>query len=258
MGLLFSFLMGCQSEPAETPTPSVIEGQVVVHSQNVWENSSVSPSKSAESTLLTQDELTYTFEAWTRGSDAQCVLHTTATGSVPGGVQLNIALVPGTYDFLFWADYGTGHYLTTDLRRVQVVTAPYQAGSSNDAFAGMLEQVTWAAGKTGYQVQLKRPVANVTFSDTKANEQANRMEGTYGEVYTVYDVLTGEVSVPLSALSVSFPETVIGSMVLGEDFLFVPQAGQSFSLTLSVGEVTKKMDDIPLKPNYKTRITSSF
>ena len=173
------------------------------------------------------------------------------------GVQLEISLIPGTYDFLFWADYGTGHYLTKNLRQVQVVTTPYQPGSRNDAFACALEQVTWD-GTTICQAVLKRPVAKVKFMNAADFDQPKAVSVVYGKLYTAYDVLTGEVSNPQTTLSVSYPETIVGSAQMGEDYLFVPEEGSSLSLSISVGEVTKEVDAVPLRANYSTNITSLF
>lgn len=71
------------------------------------------------------------------------MLHKTANGSMSGGAEFEIALIPGSYDFLFWADYGNGHYITTNLREVAVTTDSYCPGAQNDAFACALKQMEW-------------------------------------------------------------------------------------------------------------------
>ena len=65
---------------------------------------------------LQNKQLTYTFEAWTKDAKPRCVLHKTANGTLDEAA-IEIALVPGTYDFLFWADYGKGTYATDNLRQ---------------------------------------------------------------------------------------------------------------------------------------------
>ena len=80
---------------------------------------------------------------------------------------------------------------------------------------------------------------------------------TYEKFYTVYNVLTGEVSAPQQALVIPFPETTVGSTLIGEDFLFVPAEG-AMSISVSVGDITKTIEDIPLRSNYSTNITSLF
>ena len=85
--------------------------------------------------------LAYTFEAWTRDANPRCVLHKTVTGTLTEAV-FEIALIPGNYDFLFWADFGKGYYNTSDLRQISFDGIPYMSGSDRDAFACALEKCT--------------------------------------------------------------------------------------------------------------------
>ena len=256
MTLSLIFLTGCQADPEEIPSEPAVTGRVFVRPQGAWENESAS-NGAPETKTVDQEKLTYTFEAWTRGPEAKCVFQQTASGSMQEGVQLEISLIPGTYDFLFWADYGTGHYLTTNLKQVQVVTTPYQPGSRNDAFSCALEQVTWD-GTTTCQAVLKRPVARVKFLNAENFSQAKTVSVVYGGLYTSYNVLTGEVSDLRTSLTVSYPETTVGSSLIGEDFLFVPAEGSSLSFSIAVGNVTKVVDRVPLRANYSTNISSLF
>ena len=256
MTFLLSFLTGCQSDPEEAPSEPAVTGRVFVRPQEAWGNESASTGTPGTK-AVDQEKLTYTFEAWTRGTEAKRVFQQTASGSMQEGVQMEISLIPGTYDFLFWADYGTGHYLTTNLRQVQVVTTPYLPGPRNDAFACALEQVTWD-GRTTCQAVLKRPVAKVKFVNSADLGQTKSVSVVYGGLYTSYNVLTGEVSNLRTALTVSYPETTVGSAQIGEDYLFVPEEGASLSLSVSMGEVTKEVDAVPLRANYSTNIVSYF
>lgn len=251
-------LAGCQAEPVEAPEAEPVKGVLYVRSQGALDNESSSMSALAGTTKSNADEtLTYTLEAWSRESDARCMLHTTATGSMTGGVQFEVSLIPGLYDFLLWADYGNGRYLTSNLREVTVETGSYVPDARNDAFACALPGVEWN-GKANCNAILKRPLARMSLHNSTAFDQANTVSMIYDEIYTVYDVLTGEVSAPQRAISVLFPETVVGSTLVGEDFLFVPEAGGTFSLSVSVGDLTKIVDDVPLKANYCTNITGVF
>ena len=185
------------------------------------------------------------------------MLHKTANGSMSGGAEFEIALIPGSYDFLFWADYGNGHYITTNLREVAVTTDSYRPGAQNDAFACALKQMEWN-GNTVFNATLKRPVARMNIHNTSTFDQSNTVSMIYEKLYTVYDVLTGEVSAPRQTQRVSFPETEVGSTLIGEDFIFIPAEGGSISFSVSVGDITKTAGDVPLKSNHNTNIYCSF
>lgn len=198
--------------------------------------------------------LIYTLEAWTRGEEACCVLHRTVTGTLDEA-SFEIALVPGEYDFLFWADYGTAYYQTSDLSQVSIAM-PYLAGAERDAFAGRMEGVVWNGGNN-VRTTLRRPLAKITVSQTEPAGSAEAVSMTYRGLCTVYDVRTGTVSVPLETLEVTYPQTAVGAALVAEDFLFVPDARQ-LSLDVSVGGGTQSLEDVPLSVNYRTNITASF
>ena len=245
------FLTGCQTDSETLPEPQPVKGVISMRSQSAVENEITPQSKGNADEMLV-----YTLEVWTRDAEPRCVLHKTVDGSMDGGVQFEIALIPDIYDFLFWADYGNGHYQTTNLRQVTVITDSYCPDPRNDAFAGVLEQIEWN-GNTSCDAILKRPLARINIHNTDAFGQANAVSMVYKELYTVYNVLTGEVSAPQQSLAVSLPETTVGSTLIGEDFLFVPTEGV-ISFSVSVGDVTKTIDDVPLRSNYNTNITSTF
>lgn len=206
--------------------------------------------------------LTYIFEAWTHDANPRCVLHKTATGIV-SGAAIEIQLVPGDYDFLFWADSGKGHYATDNLRQVTATTAYTPAViSERDAFACARPGVTWTGGNS-ISATLVRPLAKLTVqNDAEFVAGGKAVSALYRNVPTRYDVLTGRTSV-LADVSLAFPSTIVGSAVIGEDFLFVPSdEDRSVGLEITVGEdvdaVTKKLDKLPLLPNYKVRVTAAF
>lgn len=202
--------------------------------------------------------LTYVFEAWTHDADPRCVLHKTATGVV-SEAAIEIRLVPGDYDFLFWADSGKGHYATDNLRRVTATTAYMPAVvSERDAFACARSGVRWTGGNV-MSATLVRPLAKLTVqNDAGFVSGGKAVSVTYRGVPTRYDVLTGETSAPADMM-LPFPATKAGSAAVGEDFLFVPfGADAPVGLEITVGDVTKKLDALPLQPNYKTRITARF
>ena len=200
--------------------------------------------------------LSYTLEAWTRDASPRCVLHKTVQGTF-SGAEFDIALVPGEYDLLFWADHGTGHYTTSNLRQVSIAELPYVPGDDRDAFACARQSVKWDGGTLG-SITLTRPLAKLDMRNNEGFNTAKQVSVTYGGLLTRYDVLTGKASFPRESVTVAFPETTAGSDAIGEDFLFVPSEGHNISLSMTVGVETKTLDILPLEPNHKTNVTATF
>ena len=146
--LLPILLVGCSKETEKLSEPSPVGGMISVHSQREFSDGPLSASAihSDVFTRVAGDAvLAYTFEAWTRDANPRCVLHKTVTGTLTEAV-FEIALIPGNYDFLFWADFGKGYYNTSDLRQISFDGIPYMSGSDRDAFACALENVRWNGG----------------------------------------------------------------------------------------------------------------
>ena len=117
--LALTVLAGCSKDENPTPAPAAPVGGVIsLLSEGTLENEPAAKAATRGETAAGQT-LTYTFEAWTKDANPRCVLHKTANGTLDEAA-IEIMLVPGTYDFLFWADYGTGAYTTDDLRNVTV------------------------------------------------------------------------------------------------------------------------------------------
>ncbi len=249
-------LAGCSKETL--PEPSPVGGTISVRSQSELSDGSQSASAihSAGFTRAAGDViLTYTFEAWTHDADPRCVLHETVTGTLTEAA-FEIALIPGNYDFLFWADYGKGHYNTSDLRLVSLIETYYTPGNDRDAFACALENVRWNGG-SGVGATLKRPLARLTMRNAMPFTEVRTVSVEYRGVPTRYDVLTGTASVPAD-ITLSFPATALGSATIGEDFLFVPPNVQNVTLSMTVGGVTKTLGVLAIEPNYKTNVTAVF
>lgn len=114
--LLPILLVGCSKETEKLSEPSPVGGMISVHSQREFSDGPLSASAihSDVFTRVAGDAvLAYTFEAWTRDANPRCVLHKTVTGTLTEAV-FEIALIPGNYDFLFWADFGKGYYNTSE------------------------------------------------------------------------------------------------------------------------------------------------
>ena len=259
--LLFLYLAlavpaGCATDTEPAPVP--VGGVISMHSESALANGAANEM----STRADDAVLTYIFEAWTHDANPRCVLHKTATGIV-SEAAIEIQLVPGDYDFLFWADSGKGHYATDNLRQVTATTAYTPAVvSERDAFACARSGVRWTGGNV-MSATLVRPLAKLTVqNDAEFVSGGKAVSVLYRNIPTRYDVLTGKTSVPAD-VSLAFPSTTVGSAVIGEDFLFVPSdEDRSVGLEITVGEdvdaVTKKLDKLPLQPNYKIRVTAAF
>ena len=140
--LLFALTVfaGCSKDEKPTPAPTMpVNGVIYLHSESVLKNEPAAKAATRGATAAEQT-LTYTFEAWTNDTKPRCVLHKIANGTLDEAA-IEIALVPGTYDFLFWADYGKGTYTTDNLRQVSLTRTPYTPGSGRDAFAFALPGV---------------------------------------------------------------------------------------------------------------------
>ena len=112
--LALTVLTGCSEETEPTPGLAPVGGVISLRSESLLKNEPAAKAATHSETAAGQ-RLTYTFEAWTKDANPRCALHKTANGTFDEAA-IEIALVPGTYDFLFWADYGTGAYTTADLR----------------------------------------------------------------------------------------------------------------------------------------------
>lgn len=253
--LLLTTLNSCNTDPTRS-TPAGEERITRTITLDLAAELANEPAPEAVSRA--DEELTFTIEAWTCDENPRCVMHQTMTGSASSTNGLTISLVPGVYDLLFWADHGTGRYTTNSLREV-ALALPYVAGNDRDAFACALRQFDWGNPNTALQATLSRPVAKLTVRNTSTWNASNTVAGTYGNVPSRYDVLTGISSAPIESLNVEFPATTPGSDVAAEDFLFVPEADAAeASLSISVGASTKTLDQMVLKKNYKTNITTKF
>lgn len=248
---------GCSKETASLPEPSLVGGTLSVWSQgellNEPQSATEIPSKAT--TRAAGDVLTYTFEAWTRDVNPRCVLHKTVSGTLTEAA-IEIMLIPGSYDFLFWADYGLGHYNTSDLRQVSLTQLLYVPGNDRDAFAGRLENVHWNGGN-GVGATLTRPLSKLIMQNIAPFTDVKTVSVEYRGMPTRYDVLTGETSAS-QTITVTFPNTSAGLGLVGEDFLFVPSDGQHIALSMTVGGVQKGLDALKIEPNYQTNVTATF
>lgn len=252
--LIISLLLttSCSDEPtAEQP---FVIGKVGVRSDRIWDDRAPQAATSRSTTVLT-----YVLEVWTTGDTPRRVLRQRHSGS---DVLFDLRLIPGTYDFLFWADAGAASGYNTDnalgLRAV-TLTTPYTPGAEHDAYACVLKGVTAAAQFT-LSATLHRPLSCLIIrnKDDIPLPRDTPVSVTYHNLPTQYDVLTGKTSAPLASLSVPL-ETLPGNTAeLGTDFLFTPGQNTPASAEITVGEVTKTLDPLPFETNKRTIITAVF
>ena len=241
-------LSGCNRETEELGEKPV-RGEIAVTTQQDLNN------VPATAYSKTGEVLRYVLEVWTRDAEPRCVLHQTAEGDEDGTV-FDVVLIPGTYDFLYWADNGSEYYKTDDLRKVEISTEGDTHTPGSDAFACAKPAVEWNGGAIG-AVTLKRPVAKLIIQNTSAFSSVNNVTVEYTGLLTQYDVLTGTASVPADVV-VSFPDTESGSSLVGEDYLFVSSTGQQIDVAVTVGATIRQVQALQLKPNYMTQLTATF
>ncbi|WP_071135158.1 DUF6562 domain-containing protein [Millionella massiliensis] len=240
-------LSGCSRESDKEFGEEPVRGEIAVATQQGLNNVPAAAHSKVGETLR------YVLEVWTLGAEPRCVLHQTTTGDVNGAV-FDVALIPGTYDFLYWADDGSGYYTTDDLRKVKVSRNGDRPGC--DAFACATPAVEWNGGAMG-GVTLKRPVAKLTIQNSATFSGVNSVSVTYKGLLTQYDVLTGTASEPANVV-VSFPDTESSSSLVGEDYMFAPSTGQQIDVAVTVGSTVKQVPALQLKPNYMTTLTATF
>lgn len=255
--LALTVLAGCSKDESPTPAPAEpVGGAISLRSEGALENEPAAKA-ATRSEAAAEQALTYTFEAWTRGANPRCVLHKTAAGTLTEAA-IEIALVPGSYDFLFWADYGTEPTRPATCGRSPRKNTRPQPASERDAFACVLTDVQWNGGNA-VSAELKRPLAKLKMRNRKAfGTGGEAVAVTYTDVPTQYDVLTGTASAP-QTLTLAFPTTTAGSDSVGEDFLFVPSSAEhTVGLSVTVGSTTRTLDVLPLRPNCTSRVTATF
>lgn len=246
-------LSGCQEELQELQLP--VNGVIQIQPETCLENASASGTR-AETEANTS--LTYTFEAWTCDATPRLAAREVKEGTA-SQVQMNIRLIPGKYNFLFWANQDASCYDSNNLRTVKINQKDYTPGSSRDAFAGVQPNVDWNQN-TSLTIRLKRPLAKLkVLNKTAFPTTGEQVTFTYQNLPTQYDVLTGKTSQPVT-LTKPISKTVAGSTLAGEDFLFVPaeHSNAAVGLTVMVGNVSKSLNELKLKTNYKTKVTASL
>lgn len=262
LATLLSFT-GCTKE-TKTPAADAVKGSIALSAQYAAEN------ETAAFQTRAAGDLTYTLEVWTEDYSGRIVRKVLSESELSADGNIEISLVPGIYNFLFWADYNNGHYATDEavsglaggLRSVEYV---YYSDNSDmgsldgwDAFALCKERVDWGTDGTSPSLEavLTRPLAklsikaagNFTADDADASIQCSNIP-------VRYDVATASAA---ASASVVFPASIkAGSPEIGGLFLFAPrEASVEVSLLgLGNGNETRNLGGISVAPNYVTNVT---
>lgn len=262
LATLLSFA-GCTKE-TKTPAADAVKGSIALSAQYAAEN------ETAAFQTRAAGDLTYTLEVWTEDYSGRIVRKVLSESELSADGNIEISLVPGIYNFLFWADYNNGHYATDEavsglaggLRSVEYV---YYSDNSDmgsldgwDAFALCKERVDWGTDGTSPSLEavLTRPLAklsikaagNFTADDADASIQCSNIP-------VRYDVATASAA---ASASVVFPASIkAGSPEIGGLFLFAPrEASVEVSLLgLGNGNETRNLGGISVAPNYVTNVT---
>ena len=264
LATLLSFA-GCTKETGR-PAEETVTGRIALAAQYEAANGTV--DKRAVQTKAA-GELTYVIEVWTNDYSERITRKKVAESELSAGGTVEIAIVPGNYNFLFWADYDNGYYITDNpvsasaggLRSVKYEyggSSDIGAADGRDAFATCKVNVEWGIGGTAPSLSavLARPLAklsikasgNFTADDADASIQCSGLPA-------VYDVATG---VAAELAEISFSASIkSGSAAIGDLFLFVPSGGSTEVSLLDFGEPneTKNLGEISVAPNYVTNVT---
>ena len=168
-----------------------------------------------------------------------------------------VRLDPGTYTWLFWADYGSTNYNATNLKSV----ALQDAATELDAFFAK-KDIT-VSGGAAVNVTLNRAVAKVVLKET------DRLEA--GSIAVTYDGFKGfDVSQQAGILPATLTQTLpIASVLTGSataptevgSFLLLANPDERFLSDFRVqynSEAEKTITNVPVQANYVTNINGKF
>lgn len=188
-------------------------------------------------------------------------------------LTVSMNLEEGTYDFLFWADQverGSREdkfYFADSLTEVIVPMHYTGNDEGRDAFCGKLENVRVTPSKPlDESITLTRKMAKLEIraTDVADSDLFVRLRYT-SEIGEIYNVRTGVVTDFYMEDGYGFGADAMGldagGMFLAMDYIFVPASGK-VSLELEVSDTNNKvlntipLNDLPLKPNFRTRVAT--
>ena len=188
------------------------------------------------------------------------------TGST---ITFNVSLSSQqTYDLVFWADCATRNedgfedkfYDTGNLEAVTLKNlgndGQYTEANEYDAFSACVSYK--AAGNSNATITLTRPFSRVNIRNS-APFVTGGMEVSviYRQVPTQYNARTKAVS-EWENIARTFSPTVAGSDIICEDFILAPENKSQQAIDVTVGNVSRQFENLPMQRNYATNITATF
>lgn len=183
---------------------------------------------------------------------------TNVIGAIESGSgSFAVRLDPGEYTCLFWADYGSANYNTTDLKNV----ALQDAATEVEAFYAKKDITVTNAGTEN--VTLGRAVAKVVLKETDwldtgtitvnydgfkgfdVSQGAGINETTLTKTFSITSEITGSTATP----------TEVGN------FLLLAQPNERYLTNFKVqynSETEKTISNVPVQANYVTNIKGKF
>lgn len=212
-----------------------------------------------------------------------------ADGNKEFTVELKL-LADQEYNIVFWAEVkGAGHYDTSDLRNVKIVS--YSDENANDetraAFFAVHNFETENGAAINETVYLYRPFAQINLGSTTYETSFNLSEPlkvestsmTVNKIANVFNTLSGEgvadnfdgkvtfqaAATPNGDVDATEKKLVVNGETyywLGMNYLIVN--GNSDNVTVDVtlntnhGEVKHTVSNVPVKENYRTNLLGNF
>lgn len=190
-----------------------------------------------------------------------------------------------TYVLLAWADYVSSgldnanisstedeFYNTTDLKNVQMVTAKWALNTdAKDAFCQVKKDVKQST--QAVELTLKRPLAQLNIKTKEAVQRAKAVQLKYPNVYTAFNVFTGDVAGTASEQAFSAPVLSGSDSRVAYDYLFVhplkdagkyAQGSSLYNVIINLFATTEtsgqadtsyEVEFVPFSPNYRTNLT---
>ncbi len=159
------------------------------------------------------------------------------------------------YVLAFWAQNNASGYDISASGKVSFPETPASNDSKLDAFYAT---VPITGGQGSLSVSLKRAVAKVSVSLSKALTSAASSSLSFDSAHKSFSLLDGEVSDDLSTLNFS-PASCPGTQNVAYAYLFAPQnQAHSCTMTLKVfgsSALSTTLNNIPVQRNIQTNIT---
>ena len=158
------------------------------------------------------------------------------------------------YVLAFWAQNKDSGYTISKSGMVSFPENPATNDSNLDAFYAT---VPITGGQGSLSVSLKRAVAKVSVSLSKALTSAASSSLSFDSAHKSFSLLDGEVSDDLSTLNFS-PASCPGTQNVAYAYLFAPQnQAHSCTMTLKVSgssALSTTLNNIPVQRNIQTNI----